>query len=520
MIRKGLYYFAALVLLVSCSQDHDSTYVSNWQVQYSQNENIQEVYSSEEWLNIDIGTPISLPYPKQHAFQYVWLKGSFTATQDYENLYGISIAKLSMVDRVYINGDLVGYLNEEEVHNLDSSRNYTIPSGVISSGKNDVYIRAGVYDEWDVEIAGTVLIQDAEKFRSTRMQYQLFSEILPLSILTLIIGTFFSFLFKSANERWNKEYLILALRLIIVIICYLTFYSPIPIFSIKAIIAIWNMVLPLFLISMIIYYQEIYKIYFEKLNLIIIPFLAGTSTIVFFLSINNRYERMSHLLVGLAFVAALIFIIYIFKKIIRNRQRDYKLALVLSDSVIITVNIVIVAIFLFFDIAVIDPSLLSIFSSLFLTILFSIYFARRDGLQKLKMDSLLVRLNKIEAKSKNIQKYNISPVLENKLAEIIVFIRENYTASISREELAETVGVNPNYFSSLFNIYTGKKINEYINEIRLQKASALLAQQNDSVIDVAFSSGFESLTTFNRLFKKKFSCTPKEYSNQREIINK
>ena len=136
------------------------------------------------------------------------------------------------------------------------------------------------------------------------------------------------------------------------------------------------------------------------------------------------------------------------------------------------------------------------------------------------MDSLLVRLNKIEAKSKNIQKYNISPVLENKLAEIIVFIRENYTASISREELAETVGVNPNYFSSLFNIYTGKKINEYINEIRLQKASALLAQQNDSVIDVAFSSGFESLTTFNRLFKKKFSCTPKEYSNQREIINK
>ncbi len=520
MFRKGFYYFATLLFLVSCSQDNESINVSNWQVQYTQTESIQEVNLSEEWIDIDISMPISLPYPPKHTFQYIWLKGSFTATQDYETLYGLSISNLSMVDRIYINGDLVGYLNEEEVHNLDSSRNYTIPAGIISSGKNDVYIRAGVYDEWDVEITGAVLIQDAEKFRSTRMQFQLFSEILPLSILTLIVGTFFSFLFKSANERWNKEYLILALRLIIVIICYLTFYSPIPIFSIKTIIAIWNMVLPLFLISMIIFYQAIYKIYFEKLNLIIIPFLAGTSVIVFLLSINNIYERISHLLLGLTIVTALIFIIYIFKKIIRNRQRDFKLVLVISDSVIITVNIVIVALFLFFDTSVIDPSLLSIFSSLFLTILFSIYFARRDGLQKLKMDSLLARLNNIEAKSNSIQKYNISPALENKLEEIIVFIKENYSASISREDLAETVGVNPNYFSSLFNIYTGKKINEYINDIRLQKASELLLLQNDSVTDIAFSSGFESLTTFNRLFKKMFSCTPKEFNNQQKIIKK
>lgn len=515
-----MIYIAALFFLVSCSENHDSISVSNWQALYSQNENIEDVYLLQDWLNIDVGKPISLPYPQKQTFQYVWLKGSFTVNQDYETLYGISILKLSMVDRVYINGNLVGYLNEEEVRILDSPRNYSIPSGIISHGTNYVYIRAGTYDEWDVEITERVLIQDADNFRSTRKQYQLNSEIIPISILTLIIGTFFSLLFKSANERWKKEYLILAFRLLIVIVCYLTFYSPIPIFSIRAIIAIWNMVLPLFFISMILFYQEIYKIHFEKINLLIIPFLAGISAVVFFLTFSNIVLPFSHILVGFSLVTALVFICYIFKKILRNRQRDFKLALVFSDAVIISFNIVNVAIFLFFDTAVIDPSFLSIFSSLFLTILFSIYFARRDGLQKLKMDSLLARLKKIEDESKNIQKYNISPALENKLEEIIVFIRENYSASISREELAQTVGVNSNYFSSLFNIYTGKKINEYINEVRLQKVSELLVLQNDSVIDVAFSSGFESLSTFNRLFKKKFNCTPKEYRNQRKIIKK
>ncbi|MGL1891811.1 MAG: helix-turn-helix domain-containing protein [Spirochaetaceae bacterium] len=520
MIKKGLYYFAVLLFLVSCNQDLDSTIVSNWQVLYSQTENIHEVYSLEEWLDIDIGIPISLPYPQKHTFQYVWLKGSFNTPKDYTKLYGISISKLSMVDRVYINGGLIGYLNEEEVHNLDSSRSYIIPTGIIDKGKNDVYIRAGAYDEWDIEISRSILIQDAEKFRSMRKQNQLLSEFLPFSILTIIVGTFFSFLFKSAYEKWNKEYLILAIRLIIVILCYLTFYSPIPIFSIKTIIAIWKMVLPLFFITMIILYQEIYKIHFEKLNLTIIPFLAGISTVVFFLSINNIYEGISHLLVGLAIIVALMFIFYIFKKILKNRQNDYKFTLVLFDSVIITFNIIIVAMFLLFNITVIDPSLLSIFSSLFLTILFSIYFAKRDGLQKLKMENLSIRLNKSETKSENVQKYNISPSLENKLEKIILFIRENYTFSISREDLAETVGVNPNYLSSLFNIYTGKRINEYINDIRLKRASELLTLQNDSVTDVAFSSGFESLTTFNRLFKKKFDCTPKDYSNRLESIKK
>lgn len=512
MIRIVLIIAISVFFLSSCNDEvNHFTAVSRWQVLYSQTEDIDEASSSEEWLDIDIAQSISLPYPEEKTIQYIWVKGSFTALEDYRELYGISIARLSMVDRVYINGDLIGYMDEEEMNSLDSPRNYPIPPGTIGYGVNDLYIRAGVYDEWDVEISEKVFIEDSENFRKKRKQYHLISEIIPISILTLIIGTFFSLLFKSANERWNREYLILAYRLLVVILCYLTFYSPIPLFSIETILSIWNMALPLIFISMILFYQEISRIRFEKINLILIPVLAITSALLFFLTGNGNSGFTVSLLIGLAFVISFAYSAYIFTRIVRNRSRDFKMAVVFLDAFIITANITIVIMFLLFDLTIIDPSLLSVISGFSLTILFSIYFARRDGLGKLKLESLSAKLNDIESKEKSTPKYNISPDLEVRLREITAFIRDNYSAPISREELAETVGVNPNYFSSLFNIYTGKKINEFISDLRLDKASEMLILGSESVIDAAFSSGFESLTTFNRLFKKKYNCTPKEY---------
>jgi len=98
------------------------------------------------------------------------------------------------------------------------------------------------------------------------------------------------------------------------------------------------------------------------------------------------------------------------------------------------------------------------------------------------MDSLSAELKEIEAKSNNDMKYNISLAVENRFEEIITFIRGNFSEPINREDLAETVGVNPNSFNSLFKIYTGNKINDH----RLAEASVVPTDQNLSIIDVAF----------------------------------
>ncbi len=64
---------------------------------------------------------------------------------------------------------------------------------------------------------------------------------------------------------------------------------------------------------------------------------------------------------------------------------------------------------------------------------------------------------------------------------------------------------------SLFKSYTGKTINEYMNQLRIEEAIKQLKNKNIKVTDIAFSIGFESLVTFNRIFKKTMGTTPTEY---------
>jgi len=105
----------------------------------------------------------------------------------------------------------------------------------------------------------------------------------------------------------------------------------------------------------------------------------------------------------------------------------------------------------------------------------------------------------------------INETTQEKLDKVVQFIKENYTSDLSREGLAAAVGLNPNYMSTLFKKYTGYKINDYINKLRIDEAAAKLSKKDEKIIEIAFAVGFESLTTFNRVFKSVVGKTPTEY---------
>ena len=126
----------------------------------------------------------------------------------------------------------------------------------------------------------------------------------------------------------------------------------------------------------------------------------------------------------------------------------------------------------------------------------------------IKISSLYNKLNKTIKKKKKIL---ISTPTEEKLKNVIDFINKNYTFDISREGLADSIDVSPDYLSRTFYSYTGKKINEYITTLRINEAAEILKKQNDNIIDIAFSVGFESLRTFNRSFLKVMGETPTQY---------
>ncbi len=115
------------------------------------------------------------------------------------------------------------------------------------------------------------------------------------------------------------------------------------------------------------------------------------------------------------------------------------------------------------------------------------------------------------ARTRGAERDGVTPGTEEKLNAVIAYIGQNYRDELSREGLAAMVGMSPNHLGKYFAIVTGRKIGDYINELRVRDAAAMLDGTSENIIDIAFAVGFESLRTFNRAFLKVMNVTPTEY---------
>ena len=91
------------------------------------------------------------------------------------------------------------------------------------------------------------------------------------------------------------------------------------------------------------------------------------------------------------------------------------------------------------------------------------------------------------------------------------YIDEHYKDELSLEQLADLVGMTPTAFSRYFKQRTSKNISEYIVDIRLGHAARMLIDTADSVSVICWRTGFNTLSNFNRLFRKRKGCSPTEF---------
>jgi AraC-like DNA-binding protein len=112
--------------------------------------------------------------------------------------------------------------------------------------------------------------------------------------------------------------------------------------------------------------------------------------------------------------------------------------------------------------------------------------------------------------------WSVSATTEDKLKKAIEFIGGNFTRNISREGLASMLGINPDNLGRYFKLYTGEKINDYINRLRVETAAEILDETDKTIVEIAFSVGFENISTFNRAFLKVMNETPTEYRKARK----
>ncbi|MDE5571048.1 MAG: AraC family transcriptional regulator [Prevotella sp.] len=91
------------------------------------------------------------------------------------------------------------------------------------------------------------------------------------------------------------------------------------------------------------------------------------------------------------------------------------------------------------------------------------------------------------------------------------YISTNYRNEIRLATLADIAGMSPSAFSRFFKLHTGRNLSEYIIEMRLGYASRLLVDTSKGIAEICYDCGFNNLSNFNRIFKKKKNCSPSEF---------
>jgi AraC-like DNA-binding protein len=98
-----------------------------------------------------------------------------------------------------------------------------------------------------------------------------------------------------------------------------------------------------------------------------------------------------------------------------------------------------------------------------------------------------------------------------RIQKVIDYLHENYQKEIHLADVAGHVNMSEVSFSRFMKKRTGKNYIEYLNDLRLGIASRHLIDTTKTVAEISYECGFNNLSNFNRIFKKRKGVTPKEF---------
>ncbi len=99
----------------------------------------------------------------------------------------------------------------------------------------------------------------------------------------------------------------------------------------------------------------------------------------------------------------------------------------------------------------------------------------------------------------------------DKINLVFQFILKNYTEEIYVQEIASKLNMSVASFSRYFKHHTRKTFSDYVTEIRIGHACRLLTEDDYSISEISYKSGFDNLSNFYRHFRKITGIIPKEY---------
>ena len=107
----------------------------------------------------------------------------------------------------------------------------------------------------------------------------------------------------------------------------------------------------------------------------------------------------------------------------------------------------------------------------------------------------------------------------NLVEKIAICIAKNYSSGINVTDIANELEIHPDYANAIFKKSFNVTLKDYLIDQRISHAQRLLLTSSMKVIDIAFDSGFNSLSRFNVSFLKKCGCTPSKYRGKYGMLS-
>ncbi len=101
-----------------------------------------------------------------------------------------------------------------------------------------------------------------------------------------------------------------------------------------------------------------------------------------------------------------------------------------------------------------------------------------------------------------------------KLNRLAIYLQKNYGSKIQISDACQLLNMSTGSFSRFIKKSTGKTFVDYLNDLRIGYATRSLIEKDQSISEIAYQCGFNSIANFNRRFKKNKGCTPTEYRKE------
>jgi AraC-like DNA-binding protein len=127
----------------------------------------------------------------------------------------------------------------------------------------------------------------------------------------------------------------------------------------------------------------------------------------------------------------------------------------------------------------------------------------------LKQLSSIDQLEPLSSQTENVSYSDHEGI---RIATIYNYVMQNYNQPITLEEVSKLAYMTPQAFCRYFKKHTHQTLVSFVNQVRINEAcKKLVDKKYDSIASVAYNTGFNSITNFNRVFKSVVKKSPKEY---------